>query len=158
MPRSTNLARTAGGESSHRAEDVGAALRRAGLRATPQRRAVLTIVLGEAGHWSADEIWQRLTPRDGEGLDRSTVYRVLNDLGTAGLVSQVRLADGVARFEPREQAHLHLLCSECGAARHVLAPALLTAAEAVAAAEGFNLAVGSLLLAGVCADCAARAG
>ncbi|GAC1342500.1 MAG: transcriptional repressor [Candidatus Dormibacteria bacterium] len=144
--------------SPHRVEDVGAALRRAGLRATPQRRAVLTVVLGEAGHWSADEIWQRLTPRDGEGLDRSTVYRVLNDLGTAGLVSQVRLADGVARFEPREEPHLHLLCSACGATRHVLAPDLLASAEAVAAAEGFNLSVGSLLLAGVCADCAAPAG
>lgn len=156
MPRSSSLARIPGGKGSQGAAEVGAALRRAGLRATPQRRAVLTVVLGEAGHWSADEIWQRLTPRDGEGLDRSTVYRVLNDLGTAGLVSQVRLADGVARFEPRDDPHLHLLCSECGAAHHVLAPELLTSAQAVAAAEGFNLAVGSLLLAGVCADCASR--
>ncbi len=154
MGRTTNPGATRGGP--RKVGDVSAALRRAGLRATPQRRAVLTVVLGEDGHWSADEIWQRLTPQDGEGLDRSTVYRVLNDLGGAGLVSQVRLADGVARFEPRDDPHLHLLCSECGAARHVLAPDVLTSAQAVAAAEGFNLAVGSLLLAGVCADCSAQ--
>jgi Fur family ferric uptake transcriptional regulator len=73
-------------------------IRAAGLRATPQRLAVLSVVARAGGaHLSADDVWLELRQGSGE-MDRSTVYRVLADLTKAGLLEQVRLGDGVSRL------------------------------------------------------------
>src|ERR1700676_3527065 len=91
--------------------DAPDVLRAAGLRATPQRVAVLE-ALGDAGgeHLSADDVWQRLAAVNST-MDRSTAYRVLADLTDVGLLTQVRFADGVARFEMQSIAHHHAVCA-----------------------------------------------
>src|ERR1019366_6229553 len=53
---------------------TGETIRAAGLRATPQRLAVLFVVARAGGaHLSADDVWLRLREGSGE-MDRSTVY------------------------------------------------------------------------------------
>jgi Fe2+ or Zn2+ uptake regulation protein len=129
-------------------------IRAAGLRATPQRLAVLFVVARAGGaHLSADDVWLRLRQGSGE-MDRSTVYRVLADLTEAGLLEQVRLGDGVSRFEIQEVAHHHAVCTRCGATEDVSVPAVHALASRLRRDTGFVLGHHPLLLPGLCATCA----
>jgi Fe2+ or Zn2+ uptake regulation protein len=139
-----------GGEAATRAT-----LRVAGLRATPQRVAVLALAARAGGvHLSAEDVWQRLHQGGGE-LDRSTVYRVLADLTGAGLLEQVELGDGIARFEIQEVAHHHAVCTRCGATADVDVEAVNALAARLRRETGFVLGQHPLLLPGLCAACAA---
>ncbi len=132
------------------------AVRAAGLRATPQRLAVLH-VLGHAGgrHLSADDVWLRLRDERAE-MDRSTIYRVLAQLTEAGLLEQVHLGDGVARFEIQEEPHHHAVCTRCGATEDVSVDAVHALAARMRRESGFVLAHHPLLLPGLCSACASR--
>jgi Fur family ferric uptake transcriptional regulator len=95
-------------------------LREAGLRATAARIAILKL-LGELANPSThSEISERVQPL---GFDKSTIFRTLNDLATAGLARRMELGDHVWRYElatpdhdqPHTgQVHPHLLCVDCG--------------------------------------------
>ena len=149
--RSPTAKGPAGGEAATRAT-----LRRAGLRATPQRLAVLSEAARAGGaHLSAEDVWQRLRQGGGE-MDRSTVYRVLADLTQAGLLEQVRLGDGVARFEIQDVAHHHAVCTRCGATEDVSVEAVHALSSRLRRETGFVLGHHPLLLPGLCTACAAR--
>jgi Fur family transcriptional regulator, ferric uptake regulator len=133
------------------------ALRGAGLRVTPQRVAVLE-TLSDAGghHLSADDVWQRLSSA-GSSMDRSTAYRVLADLADAGLLTQVRLEDSVARFEVQGVAHHHAVCVVCGSTQDVPVDALRPLSATLARRTGFRVSLREpLMVRGTCRDCTAR--
>jgi Fur family ferric uptake transcriptional regulator len=143
---------------SHEAREDAArtALRAAGLRATPQRLAVyLTVQAAGGGHLSADDIWRQLAGHPAR-MDRSTVYRALADLAGKQLLTEVRLADGVARFEVQDVAHHHAVCIRCGATYDVEPGAVLALSRRLREATGFSLGTQSLLLPGLCARCAGQ--
>jgi Fe2+ or Zn2+ uptake regulation protein len=134
-----------------------ASLREAGLRVTPQRLAVLE-TLGDARgeHLSADDVWQHLPRR--VTMDRSTAFRALADLTDAGLLTQVRFADGVARFEVQSRVHHHAVCRVCGSTADV--PAALVRPLAAALVRGLRFAIAPdepLLVRGTCDTCRAGA-
>jgi Fur family transcriptional regulator, ferric uptake regulator len=131
-------------------------LRAAGLRTTPQRLAVLgALEHADGAHLSADEVWQRL---DSQRMDRSTAYRILADLTAAGLLKQVRLADGLSRFEIPSTEHHHAVCTECGATLDIDATMVAAWAGQLRTAAGFVIGRDALLLTGLCRSCAASAG
>ena len=139
-------------------ESARDALRAAGLRVTPQRIAILEVLSSAEGrHLSADDVWERLSALR-LSLDRSTAYRVLADLTDAGILTQVRFADGVARFEVQSQVHHHAVCTRCGATEDVPARLMQALATSLQRATGFALAPEEpVLVHGLCAVCAARA-
>ena len=135
------------------------ALRAAGLRVTPQRVAILDVLTSAGGHHlSADDVWEQLSSAR-LSLDRSTAYRVLADLTDAGLLTQVRFADGVARFEVQSQVHHHAVCTLCGVTQDVPVRLIQPLSSALRRTTGFAMAPDEpLLVHGLCAVCAASAG
>ena len=87
-------------------------------------------------------------------MDRSTVYRVLADLTDAGLLEQVRLGDGIARFEIQEVAHHHAVCTRCGDTEDVSEDAVRALSTRMRRESGFLLGHHPLLFPGLCAACA----
>ncbi|HUY65667.1 MAG TPA: transcriptional repressor [Acidimicrobiales bacterium] len=85
-----------------------------GWRITPQRRAVLSALEGEHVHLSADQVHaaaRRVVPE----VSLATVYNTLNELIAMGEISEVRLADGTTRYDPKTGPdHHHLVCEGCG--------------------------------------------
>ena len=129
-------------------------IRATGLRLTPQRIGVIEILRNARGkHLSADDVWRRLQD-SAAGMDRSTTYRVLNDLHNAGLVQEAQLGDGVTRFEIQETAHHHAVCTRCGATEDVSAEPIQQLAKALRKQSGFKVGPQPLLIAGLCAHCA----
>jgi Fur family ferric uptake transcriptional regulator len=92
-------------------------LRRAALRVTPARIAVLGALrarLAPASHADLAGELEAAVP------DRATVYRNLVELVKAGLARRRDLGDHVWRFEaagarPGGKEHPHFLCTACGA-------------------------------------------
>jgi Fur family transcriptional regulator, ferric uptake regulator len=93
-------------------ELVEVRLRRADLRYTGGRRAIVEL-LASVGHpVSISDIAARLPE-----VPRSSAYRHLVDLQGAGVVRRIAANDEFARFELAEdltEHHHHLLCTICG--------------------------------------------
>lgn len=85
-----------------------------GWRITPQRRAVIEALEGEHVHLNAEQVHgaaRRVVPE----VSLATVYNTLNELVAMGEISEIHLADGTARYDPKTGPdHHHLLCDSCG--------------------------------------------
>jgi len=96
--------------------ELRAALREAGLRATPARVAVLGLLRASVQAVSHGDVADHLA---GEAWDRATIYRNLTDLADAGLARRTDLGDHVWRFEAIAAGHgaaqhPHFVCTACG--------------------------------------------
>ena len=95
------------------AESIRQLLEGAGLRCTPQRFAVMSVLLDQTLHPTAIEILEavnRLDPRS----SRATTYNNLRDLVQAGLVREVAVEGRAARFDLKGLRHNHFICDRCG--------------------------------------------
>lgn len=85
-------------------------LRKAGLKVTLPRLRILQLLEGASQkHVTADDV-HRLLIDQGEDIGLATVYRVLNQFETAGLVSKLMFDDGSGRapqacYELNEGGH-----------------------------------------------------
>ena len=131
-------------------------LREAGFRLTPQRAMVLDVVYHNNGHLTADEVFERvrlLSPY----VDLSTIYRTLVFLKQNGLIGELRLEGGPARFEAVRlgHEHHHAVCSSCGRMLEI-DPADLNVLESTLRQKyGFEVNLVHLTLSGLCAECVA---
>ncbi|MGZ5959430.1 MAG: Fur family transcriptional regulator, partial [Myxococcaceae bacterium] len=87
---------TNGSAALPRGADARRSLRDAGLRVTEQRLRVFEALLKAARPMSHPEM-VALLPQD--GMDRTTVYRILMDLTERGLAHRRDLGDHVWRFD-----------------------------------------------------------
>ena len=134
---------------------AGSMLKRKGLRNTPQRRAVMTALLGNP-HSTAPELESRLRTARGTaaGLSRQGLYNVLEDLTEAGLLRCIEPAGSPARYELRAgDNHHHLVCRGCGRIEdvdcHVGHAPCLDPVET----KGFAVDEAAILWWGLCGDC-----
>jgi Fur family ferric uptake transcriptional regulator len=90
-------------------------LRKVGLKVTQPRKRILDL-LEEVGnkHVTADDIY-RVLMQAGDDIGLATVYRVLNQFETAGLVVKHNFEGGQAYYELDSGAHHdHMVCVETG--------------------------------------------
>jgi Fur family ferric uptake transcriptional regulator len=90
-------------------------LRSAGLKVTSPRLKVLNILeSSDVRHMTAEAVYRALLD-NGEELGLATVYRVLTQFETAGLVSRHNFEGGTAVFELADKTHHdHMVCLETG--------------------------------------------
>ncbi len=96
------------------AQDAAARLKRAGLQATKRRVSVLRAVAGSTGPSSAAEILKAV--RTDSGINRVTVYRILDLLVEHRVLHRLELSDKPRRFclrEADENGHPHFHCMRC---------------------------------------------
>ncbi len=132
-------------------------LRDVGLKATLPRLKVLEIMRASPSrHLSAEEVYRLLLETDAD-VGLATVYRVLSQLETAGLLSRNVFDSGKAVFEINEgEHHDHLICLQCGRVDEFRHEMIETLQRQVAAANGYVLADHRLSLYGFCSRCQAR--
>lgn len=86
-------------------------LKEAGLKTTLPRVKILSILeASQEKHLSAEDVYKLLLAAD-EDVGLATVYRVLTQFESAGLVSRHNFEDGHAVFElASEHHHDHMIC------------------------------------------------
>ena len=134
-------------------EDATARLREAGLRLTPQRRALLEELAGDTSHPSAESIAARVSRRV-PGVSVSTVYKGLHELSSLGLIQELDLP-GALRFDPETGSHAHLLCDSCATVVDVELDAALIEQLMVTAGDTAPASV-DILFHGTCSNCSSR--
>ncbi|MGB3683744.1 MAG: Fur family transcriptional regulator [Rubrobacteraceae bacterium] len=134
---------------------LGERLREAGLRVTPQRRAVWsTFEGGENGHLTADEVFEKAR-RELPELARATVYNALGELVRAGLLQMVE-GRGATLYDPNpDPNHHHFRCRACDRLYDVQVEGL---EKIGVSGEGFDVDRKNITFTGTCPNCrAARA-
>src|SRR5689334_20565022 len=93
-----------------------------GFRFTPQREHVYTVLLQKRDHPTAEEVFMR-SKRTMPDISMATVYNCLDALVRCGLVRQVTVERGAARFCPNMQEHCHFYCDICQSVFDISLPA-----------------------------------
>jgi Fur family ferric uptake transcriptional regulator len=149
-------------------EQSKARLRSAGLRATPIRLEVLTVLEASRSPLDAQDVAERLKTQN---ADRVTVYRTLNSFVEAGLAHRLDPGDRIFRFglvqpaatatsEPAApstgHAHPHFVCDECGTVECLNDSEVTVQTRAPTAGKKtptFRVKQHEVLLHGTCGEC-----
>jgi len=136
-------------------DEMLATLRGSGAKITTARRAVLEeFARGEGEHLSAEELTERVQVRYPE-VHLSTVYRTLEFLEQAGMLTRVHVKDGPAAYHFAGDAHHHAVCDTCGREIELPAAIFRPITRKLEADYGFVASPTHLTVTGTCADCAA---
>jgi Fur family ferric uptake transcriptional regulator len=127
-------------------------LKKAGLKATLPRLKILSILeASEQHHVTAEDVYKELL-NAGEEVGLATVYRVLTQFETAGLVIRHNFEGGRSVFEINHGGHHdHMVCVECGKVFEFNDPAIEERQRKVAERAGFAMDEHALYMYGVCA-------
>jgi Fur family ferric uptake transcriptional regulator len=130
-----------------------AALHERGMRWTPQRRALVEVLLGSDGHVTGAELVERCRALDPE-TTASTVYRTLDALEEIGLVRHSHGHDGREEFHvlPTTE-HGHLRCEACGSTWEIETDEAHRLTTTLAQSRGFRVNLSHLTIVGRCAEC-----
>lgn len=127
-------------------------IRQTGARLTRPRIMVLTVLLKAERALTHHEVEARLSADS--GVNRVTIYRVLEWLTENGLAHKISGDDRIWRFNAAAHAHTgphaHFECSDCG---QVLCLEPVEARPAVKLPAGFRQNAVELTVKGLCADC-----
>ena len=148
----TATAAAAGSAVSAAPADLRAALRSRGMRVTPQRLAVHAALQALGRHATAEEVLDRVHGTV-PGVSLPTVYAALELLADLGLALRVHAGRAV-RYDPRSEAHHHLVCTSCGAVTDLDADVELGPAIDRARALGAETSGAEVTVRGLCAACA----
>jgi len=88
------------------------ALRRLGLKVTPQRLSILKALEGDRTHPSAEAIYQKVSPQF-PGMSFATVYNTLSALISAGKIHGLDIDPRQKRYDPCTEKHDHFFCKIC---------------------------------------------
>ena len=122
-------------------------LRKVGLKVTQPRKRILDL-LEEAGnkHVTADDIY-RVLIKAGEDIGLATVYRVLNQFETAGLVVKHNFEGGQAYYElDSGDHHDHMVCVETGKVIEFSNDEIERLQAEIAAEHGYDIEDHSLVI------------
>ena len=122
-------------------------LRKAGLKVTLPRLKILEILEGDKQrHLSAEDIYKELL-ETGEDIGLATVYRVLTQFETAGLVHRHNFEGGHSVFEMDEgKHHDHMVCVETGDVVEFMSDDIERLQREIARSHGYDLIDHSLVL------------
>ena len=136
--------------------DVEDRLRRAGLRVTAPRVAVLRVLDASTDHPRVDQVIERVRS-SGVSISTQAAYDVCEALQQAGLVRRIEPAGSPARFEPRVgDNHHHLVCRSCGVAVDVDCAVGYTACLEPSDRRGFEIDEAEVTYWGLCPQCRER--
>jgi Fur family ferric uptake transcriptional regulator len=124
-------------------------LRAAGLKVTLPRLKILQILEAQAQgsrHMSAEDVYKALLEA-GEDVGLATVYRVLTQFESAGLVTRHHFESGHSVFELAKGTHHdHMVCMETGDVTEFYDAEIERLQHEIAAAKGYELVDHSLVL------------
>ena len=132
-------------------ESLNARLANGGFRFTPQRQQVYTVLLHKRDHPTAEEVFIR-AKHDRPEISMATVYNCLDALVKCGLVRQVTLDRGAARFCPNMSEHCHFYCDTCESVFDIGLPAK----TGLPLPKGFKAERFDIAIHGRCPACASR--
>jgi len=131
-------------------------LRAAGLKVTVPRLKILQLLeTSEIRHLAAEEVYKMLL-ETGDDVGLATVYRVLTQFESAGLVKRHHFEGGRSVFELTRnefEHHDHIVCVKCGLVEEFFDELIEKRQHEIAEAKGFEVTDHSHYIYGLCPAC-----
>ena len=129
-------------------------LKKAGLRTTTPRLKILDVFSkSEHRHLSAEEVYRHLIA-EGQDIGLATVYRVLTQFETAGLLQKNMFGDNKSVFELDSGVHHdHMICTKCGQVEEFHNNDIERLQIELSHSKGFKLNYHEMNLYGFCTKC-----
>lgn len=129
-------------------------LKKAGLKVTTPRIKILEMLeKADPHHLSAEEVYQRLKA-SGDDVGLATVYRVLTQFASAGLVVRHNFEGGHSVFElDQGEHHDHLVCVNCGKVVEFVDEEIENRQTQIAESHEFKITDHNLTIYGLCGTC-----
>jgi len=130
-------------------------LRSHGLKVTRRRLAVAGLLFDLGRALSAEQVWNRLYPELGR-LGLPSVYRILEELTKADLLTRVELDDRIMRYAAccgSDSHHHHIVCTGCGRVDKVDCEFPDRAVSRIRRRTGFQVTAHRMQVEGLCRDC-----
>ena len=128
-----------------------------GFKITPQRRAIIEVLLkNDSKHLSSEEIYD-LVKDICPGIGIATVYRSMQVLDEVGVISKLNLDDGCIRYEinlnENSHHHHHLICKKCSRIIEVEEDLLEEIESSIEKMYGFKVLDHDVKFYGLCKNC-----
>lgn len=132
-------------------------LKENGYKLTPQRRAIVNVIIRNEGrHLTTEELYDLVKVECPE-IGLATVYRTVQMLEAIGVVCKLDLNDGCNRYElvheEENHQHHHLICTVCNSVIEVKGDLLDTMEHEIEDEYKFKVKNHSLKFYGICSDC-----
>jgi Fur family peroxide stress response transcriptional regulator len=140
-------------DAGRRLDQMIAALRERGHRITPQRLAVLKILVASENHPSVEMIYDQVK-KDFPTTSLATVYKTITLLKELQEVLELGFADGGSRYDgKRPFPHPHAICTKCGTIVDPQFSNMDKMATEMAKKSGFRITHHRLDFFGLCPKC-----
>jgi Fur family peroxide stress response transcriptional regulator len=133
-------------------ESLIAACRAHGMKATPQRVAILRALRQSHGH-PGPELVYAAVKSELPSVSLATVYKTLDTLEQHGVIEEVTLKAESKRYDANLAPHHHVVCLRCKAIEDIADDEAARVMPKVPA--GFQVRFSRLQILGVCATCSA---
>ena len=126
--------------------------REKGLKLTPQRYAIYEMMIHTDSHPTVEDIYHAVQPMF-PMLSLNTVYYTLTSLKKAGLIADVPVQEGAARFDANMDRHHHLVCLKCRKIEDLYDDALDQLKISAKSSSGYLVESHRVEFRGYCSEC-----
>jgi len=140
-------------ERAHRLEMLVDKSREKGLKLTPQRMAIFSILADADQHLTVDDIYKKASV-EYPMLSPATVYRNMEQMVEAGLLTHLELGGPSTRYDTNLDEHHHFVCDRCGKVADIYFKELGYELDPEKSSlDGVRVDSRRLYLHGVCVEC-----
>lgn len=113
-------------------------LKRKGMFYTKERALLVDFIMDQTGHFSADELLFELQKKQAK-ISRATVYRSLNQMVDAGILTESDFGHGHTHYEIAlgERPHVHFIFTDTGEVKEIHSQKMEDLLSDIAKKEGF---------------------
>jgi Fur family peroxide stress response transcriptional regulator len=123
-----------------------------GIAVTHQRQILYEVMHGMEGHPSPEEVYARVREQI-PSISLATVYKNIHLFVASGVLREVSLHHGSIRVEMNDEAHHHMVCSQCKAIADIGEQELGLETKRRTLPGGFLVERFSVDVIGICAKC-----
>ena len=136
-------------------ESIARQLKARGLKLTPQRLAVIDVLIAKRNLHPGARLVYREAKKKKKSLSLSTTYATLNELSRLGIIRTLQFDSMENRYEGNVEEHLNLVCEGCGKILDYKVPPVADQRK-IAKKTGFSVTDTRLEYYGQCRDCHAK--
>ena len=125
-----------------------------GLKNTSQRKTIFQDIYAIHGHFEIEDFLSRFQKKH-LGFSRATVYRTLQIMLSAGLITKITTPANKVYYEHTlgHRHHDHLICENCGKVIEVAHEGLENIQEQLCKQKNFKARRHMLQIFGICEEC-----
>ncbi len=127
-------------------------LKEKGLKVTPQRIAIYTILKNSYNHPTAEDIYKELVVSN-PTISLATVYKTLDSFCKVGLVKELHIVNEHSNYDAQMDDHIHMICLNCNKIFDYKSSGFEGLSDEISKECGFDIKSHHITFYGVCKDC-----